>query len=29
MSDGAAALYMIDPATGSLLGVVNFPQGKR
>jgi hypothetical protein len=29
LRDGAAALYVIDPATGLLLGVVRFPEGKR
>lgn len=29
LRDGGAALYVIDPATGSLLGVVRFPEGKR
>ncbi|MBV9836169.1 MAG: hypothetical protein JO055_17255 [Alphaproteobacteria bacterium] len=29
LRDGSAALYVIDPATGALLGVVRFPEGKR
>jgi hypothetical protein len=29
MGDGSAALYVIDPASGALLGVVRFPEGKR
>lgn len=29
LRDGAAALYLIDPASGSLLGVVRFPENKR
>ncbi|MBM3621644.1 MAG: hypothetical protein FJX20_13250 [Alphaproteobacteria bacterium] len=29
LRDGAAALYVIDPGSGALLGVVRFPEGKR
>jgi hypothetical protein len=29
LRDGSAALYVIDPASGALLGVVRFPEGKR
>lgn len=29
LRDGAAALYVIDAASGALLGVVRFPEGKR
>ena len=29
LRDGTAALYVIDPASGALLGVVRFPEGKR
>ncbi|MBX3502157.1 MAG: hypothetical protein KF889_22175 [Alphaproteobacteria bacterium] len=29
LRDGAAALYVIDPASGALLGVVRFPESKR
>ena len=29
LRDGSAALYVIDPASGALLGIVHFPEGKR
>ncbi len=29
LRDGSAVLYVIDPASGSLLGVVRFPEDKR
>lgn len=29
LGDGTAALYVVDPASGALLGVVRFPEGKR